>query len=263
MTTKDDARKSRATKKRANGASGRPKGGDAQQANGGLTGKQVLALWELVLKGDGTIASKRSIKLNQSEVKELERARLVTLESGKRRKNDPSYGAKLYLTDAGWAWANRQGLTTRLSRTKAAVPLFEVFLAKIHNYLEVHGLALDHLLRPRRADAEHDGAGAAAVAQPAGPAPNEPASSALEERIRAAYLQATGGALNEYVRLALLRDHLRDMPVEVVDAELIAMQRRGSAVLYPIDDPQRRLPEDDAAALRVSGERRDLLCIKG
>jgi hypothetical protein len=41
------------------------------------------------------------------------------------------------------------------------------------------------------------------------------------------------------------------------------MQERGGAVLYPIDDPQRLRPEDDAAALRVSGERRDLLCIEG
>jgi hypothetical protein len=40
------------------------------------------------------------------------------------------------------------------------------------------------------------------------------------------------------------------------------MQRRGVAVLYPIDDPKRIRPEDHEAALEVLGERRDLFCIK-
>lgn len=39
------------------------------------------------------------------------------------------------------------------------------------------------------------------------------------------------------------------------------MQQRGGAVLYAIDDLQRIRPEDTVAALRVAGERRDLLII--
>ncbi|KYF64287.1 hypothetical protein BE04_38845 [Sorangium cellulosum] len=67
--------------------------------------------------------------------------------------------------------------------------------------------------------------------------------------------------MNEFVRLAQLRAQLGDAPADAVDAALRQMQRQGGAVLYPIDDPQRIRPEDDAAALQVSGERRDLFCI--
>jgi hypothetical protein len=36
----------------------------------------------------------------------------------------------------------------------------------------------------------------------------------------------------------------------------------GTIILYPIDDPQARGVEDDAAALRVAGARRDLVLIE-
>ncbi len=246
MTTQKGA-KSTAIKKQQSPTSEQPTKGDVQEANGGLTGKQVLALWELVIMGDGKTATQRSVKLDQSEVKGLVSARLITIESGPRKK-DPGFGSKLHVTDEGWGWANQKGFAASLPPSRAAVPVLRALLLKVGDYLKMHDLALDHLLRPRRADPE---AGEAA------------APVALEERIRSAYVHVTGGALNQYVRLALLRAQLGDVAVEAVDAELRAMQQRGGAVLYPIDDPQRLRPEDDAAALRVSGERRDLFCIKG
>lgn len=247
MTKKDDAQKSITAKKRTRSAPSAQKSDGAQEANDGLTGKQVLALWELILKGDGKTATQRSVKLDQSEVKGLESARLVTVESGPRKK-DPVYGSKLHVTDEGWGWANQKGFAASLPPSRAAVPVLQALLVKVGDYLKTHDLALDDLLRPRRAD----------------PEPGEAAAPvALEERIRSAYLHVTGGALNQYVRLALLRAQLGDVAVEAIDAELGAMQQRGGAVLYPIDDPQRLRPEDDAAALRVSGERRDLFSIKG
>lgn len=271
MTTRDNASKRLATKKRTNPAPKKQRNGDARGNSGGLTGKQALALWELIITGDGKTATQRSVKLDRSEVEGLVNARLITVENGPR-KIDPMWGSKLYVTDAGWDWANQQGLSVQLSPSRAAVPVLEALLAKIGDYLKVHRLALDHLLRPRRPDASQDGEApvdasrdgeASWAAQSTEPVRGDVAPADLEERIRAAYLQVTGGALNQYVRLALLRAHLRDQPVEAVDAVLRGMQERGGAVLYPIDDPQRLRPEDDAAALRVSGERRDLLCIEG
>lgn len=245
MTSAEDGKKKkRRTRKRPAPASEkRKRAADAPDANGGLTGKQALALWELVLLGDGKSASKRAVKLTPVEVKGLENAGFVTIESG-RTKRGPMWGSKLHLTDEAWAWANQQGLKGHLSRSPVAARLLEKLLGKIGHYLETHDLPLDHVLRPRRAEVE-------------------PAPATLEERIRAAYLRVTGGSLNKYVRLALLRAELRGEPAEAVDAELRAMQQRGGAVLYPIDAPQRLRPEDDAAALRVAGERRDLLCIRG
>lgn len=89
-----------------------------------------------------------------------------------------------------------------------------------------------------------------------------PRSAPVGEQIRASYLRLTGGKLNQYVRLAPLRAEISGVARDAVDAELIAMQQRSEAILYPIDDPQRLRSEDNAAALRVSGERRDLLLLR-
>lgn len=264
MTTKDQSQESAASRKRKGTASSERTSGDAPAANGGLTRMQALALWELIIKGDGTTATQRSVKLEWAEVKGLEGTGLVTVVPG-RTKKGPANGAKLYVTDEGWAWANHQGLKARLSSSKVAVSVLEALLAKIGKYMEVRELALDHVLRPRRPEPEAEpvpkDTAATATQESAVPPPGKAESAALEERIRAAYLRVTGGALNKYVRLALLRAQLGDEPVEAVDAELRQMQQRGGAVLYPIDDPQRIRPEDNVAALRIAGERRDLLCI--
>jgi len=269
MTTKDNVQKSTAPRKRKTPAPKPPKPPkpptkpeDVQKANGGLTGKQALALWELIVMGDAKLVTKLSAKLEQAEVKGLESAGLVTVQR-RPRKTNPNYGSKLYVTDEAWDWANRHGFRAILSRTPVAASVLEALLAKVGAYLEVHDLALHHLLRPRRDEPEPSESAAPASEERIDPAAHEADPAALEGRIRAAYLRVTSGALNQYVRLALLRAELRDEAVDAVDAELRAMQQRGGAILYPLDDPQALRPEDDAAALRVSGERRDLLFIKG
>ncbi|WP_437596881.1 hypothetical protein WMF28_30315 [Sorangium sp. So ce590] len=261
MTTTADAQKKRATKKQTRPAQEKRTASDVERANGGLTGMQVFALWVLLLTGDGKPLSQQKVKLDRAALKGLENRRLITIEPG-RRKKDPAYGAKFHVTDEGWAWANGQGLAAAFARTPSAAMLLEELLARLGRYIEVHGLALDHLLRPRTVEQAATENASTRHETPGASAPRDAEPAAIEEQIRAAYLRVTGGVLNEYVRLALLRAQLGDVPVEAVDTELRQMQRRGGAVLYPIGDPKQILPEDDAAALRVSGERRDLLCIE-
>ena len=52
--------------------------------------------------------------------------------------------------------------------------------------------------------------------------------------------------------LADLRSELADVPRSQLDAELLAMERNHSVVLDPLDDPQERRPDDEAAALNNS-----------
>ena len=85
----------------------------------------------------------------------------------------------------------------------------------------------------------------------------KPPKEDLTTRIKAAYNRVTGGQ-RDHVKLAVLRAELPGESRNLVDDELRAMQRRGEAVLYPIDDPQRITRDDDKAALYVAGERRDL-----
>lgn len=218
---------------------------DAQKNSGMLTPKQALTVWKLILLGDGQSIKRFSPELTQSDLNGLVSAGLCAIQAGPRKK-DPTWGSKLLLTERGWSWANA-GFGAKVSRTPAAAPVLEALLAKVGAYLEVHGLALDNVLRPRRAAPEPE------------PAAGD---SSIEERIRAAYLRASGGKYNEHVRLAQLRAALGAEPASVVDAALLGMQRRGGTVLYPVDDPQALGPEDRAAALFVAGARRDLVCIE-
>lgn len=213
---------------------------DPQAKSDELTSRQSLAMWRLVLLGDGQLLSRFTPKLTKPEEEGLVGAGLCTVELGKNRSR------KIRLTEKGWSWANG-GFTAKVSRTPAAAPVLDALLARVGAYLEVHGLALDDLLRPRRA-APAPGAGAE--------------SSSIEERIRAAYLRATDGRYNEYVRLARLRAELGAESASAVDAALLEMQQKGGTVLYPTNNPQALGPADEAAALRVAGARRDVVCIE-
>jgi len=206
---------------------------DAQKKDDGITPKQALVVWKLLLLGDGQRLSKFTPKLAPRELQGLVGAGLCTVEIGKNRSK------KLRLTEKGWSWANG-GFTVKVSKTPAAAPVLDALLAKVGAYLEVHNLALDDLLRPRRAAPE----------------------TGIEERIRAAYLRVSGGKYNEYVRLARLRAELGADPASAVDAALIEMQQKGGTVLYPTNNPQALGPDDEAAALRVAGARRDVVCIE-
>jgi hypothetical protein len=241
MSKKTEAPKRSAKKKPKDAAPRRPQHYTAPEGNGALTEKQVLALWELIITGDGKVAKDRAVELAPSDVTTLKKLGLVTVEPGPSKKQ-PGRMSKLHVTETGWAWANQQGFMVRLPTMKATAYVLEGLLVKVSDYLKVHELALVNLLRPRPADP---------VAPPA-----------LEERIRAAYVRVTGGVMNESIKLARLRDALGPEPHEAVDEELCQMQQRGSTVLYPIDDPQLLRPEDEGAALRIAGQRRDLVCIR-
>jgi hypothetical protein len=250
MTKPSKGQKSVATAKKKGSPAPKMERRDPKKMNGGLAEKQVLALWELIVTGDGKMAKERLVELKPSDVKSLVNAGLITVENGPRPKQ-PSYMSKIHLADKAWRWANHEGLNVCVPRRGQATALvFEALLVKMGDYLQKRKLGLHQLLAPRAAD----------------PEPVEPAQLAgatLEERIRSAYLRVTGGALNQQIDLAHLRAALGGEPVEAVNEELRHMQERGSIVLYPTDDPQRLRPEDEAAAMRVAGERRDVVAIRG
>ena len=110
-----------------------------------LTPRQALALWELLITGDGQRARKLAVKLNPEEVKALESAGLITVER-----------SKLRATDAGWAWGNGPGLTPSFASCDAAAVarVFEALLVRVGEYLRFHDVPLAYFVRPRRPEPE-------------------------------------------------------------------------------------------------------------
>jgi hypothetical protein len=100
-----------------------------------------------------------------------------------------------------------------------------------------------------------------AATRPARSGPKRSQQAPLEDRIRAAYLRVTGGVYNEQIKIVRLRAGLQGEDRDAVDAALLRMQQQRNAILYQIDDPYRLRPEDEAAALRVAGTRKDLVAI--
>ena len=85
------------------------------------------------------------------------------------------------------------------------------------------------------------------------------ADSEIEARIRAAYLACTGGALNQRVFLARLRERLPDVERGALDAGLAALHLSGKAELSGTDNPFELTPADRAGGLEFKGETKYVL----
>lgn len=121
-------------------------------------------------------------------------------------------------------------------------------------------------LAPKIVDAKQSPAKKPAVknvdAQP--PPAKKPTNShrTPSERIRLAALELAGGQPRTRVRLRDLRARLDDVPRAQLDRELMELQRKGSLVLYRIDDPTDVTKDDELAALQVAGFPRHILYLE-
>lgn len=110
----------------------------------------------------------------------------------------------------------------------------------------------------RRAKADQKAQAAAEKASGGAPAARKraPAPAAMRKRIDAAYFDITGGERDQSVRLALLRDKLRDLDPAAVDAALgrILAGQHPKATLMRHDDPRQVGPADTEAAYSPAGE---------
>ena len=136
-------------------------------------------------------------------------------------------GRDLWLeaTEKGWAWA-QDHLDADLPERAAAASVLQAWLTRLKTYLAAQNLTLAEFLAPRaRLD------------------------------LRAAYLQASGGALNQRVRLSALRAACGRTDRTALDAALTAAHGRDGLHLSGSDNPPELTAEDHAAALDYKGER--------
>jgi hypothetical protein len=191
-----------------------------------LTKMQTLILWALIARpGAGAFQKDIKPEVKKPDRDTLEKAGLI--EVSKRSRS-----FWLAVNDRGWDFA-AQNLDAALpSGSTAGCEILRAWLARLKIFLEVKNFALAEVLAP----------------QPSA----VPAS--LPERIRAAYLECSGGKLNQRIFLSALREKLPAVDRAALDDALTAMHARDGMHLSGTDNPRELTPENRAAALDYKGE---------
>lgn len=197
---------------------------------------QVLFLFKLLCTGEEPKKGDAQPKLKTAERDALRDMGLIAYE--KRKAANGRAAEHIVLTDAAWAWAAAH-LDAPFSMTPNGARALAGLLPRLKAYLDRTGTPLAELLAPpdTAAVTEHD----------------------LPAVIRAAYLACTGGKWNVRVFLRDLRPLLAQFGREEVDAALLAMQQAGGLVLYTNENPGEIGPDDEAAAVNVLGELRQVV----
>lgn len=185
----------------------------------GISERALVFLFELVFSGREAKMS----ELDKTHREALLRAGLIELE----KRGRTTY---LHASDKGWTWVDEH-LAADLKRTQARAA-FVALLARVRDYLRAQDLPLAEFVRPRRAQTE---------------------ALPIEQLVRNACLSLGSGTTRTRVRLADLRGALPALSRTQLDDALLEMMRRRELALFPIDNRRELKPEDDGAALDLSG----------
>ena len=227
-----------------------------------LTPTQTLILWYLLGRGGSAWLMDIRPEPRTAKVwRDLERAGLVMSEKrhrearptkGPHKSRGSARGVKnprqtnslwIEVTDAGWAWANSNLSSPVPAKTLSAGPILQAWLTRLHAFMERRGITLAEIV------------GAVSDSNNV----DRETQTALETRIRQAYLQVTGGAWNQRVRLSDLRGLLGGVERSALDAALLKMQQAARLVLFRLDNQREITDEDRQAALLLGGEPRHVL----
>ncbi len=160
---------------------------------------------------------------------------------GKRRVK----AGHLVLEERAWDFAI-ENLGKALPKTPLSASLLEKVLARLGASIASGSYSLAEFVR---GDAAVDGVTEVDAAPP------------TEEEVRAACLSLGGGTTGKRIRLAALRDKVPARR-ESLDSLLQAMQQAGQLVLFKLDNPAEITPEDEQAALVISGYPRHLVYLE-
>lgn len=215
-----------------------------------LNPRQTLVLWALLGMGGGAAQKDLGFPLAPRDRDALKKAGLVAVEKGAR-------GAiRLEVTDSGWDWASRHldaALPSGRNATKAGTPILQAWLERLAAYVRVRGVPLAEVLSISA------GAGEAAPGSPEAEATEVP-YEALRDRVREAYLAATGGRMGSSVPLSRIRAALPEIGRHTLDAVLLRMHAEPGATLMSLANPADIAAERDAA-IGVHGREMHILWI--
>jgi hypothetical protein len=207
---------------------------------------QTMLIFRLVFTGESPKLSELQPRLTPVNRRdELVRAGLIRLEKRGRTTH-------VTATAKARDWTGRHLTAAFSARSNSVAPTLKAALEKMHDFMCREGVLFDAFLRagPRR--------GNGVITTKKDHQVFEQEDSA-HEIIRSAYAGLTGGYWNTRVRLADLRDQLSELPREVLDRYLLAMQQTGRLALYSLDDPREVTEADRDAALSILGHHRHIV----
>jgi hypothetical protein len=203
-----------------------------------LTEMRTLMLWALLTKPRGAGLQKDI----RPEMKKADRDALVS--EGLIASVAKSRPIMLEVTDKGWAWAGDHLDAELPKRSVYGAAILQAWLKQLKTFMAAKGFVLADVLAPAATPPELRGD-----------------YSALRERIRQSYLDASGDRLNQRVFLNLLRDRLGDVDRSVLDDALRKMHLEGGAHLSGSDNPPEITSAIRDASLDFKGERMFVLWI--
>jgi len=207
-----------------------------------MTNNQQLTIWQLLLTGEEPKISELRPKLSPAQRTQLQQAGLIEIEKRGRASH-------VILTDKAWLWAMEQDVTGMgKSKSPVAAQMLENILQRLTHFLQLQEISLAEFLYPQPSVAPEP----ITVMDTIG----------IEQRIRSAYTQLSGGTYDVRIRLADLRLHLADISREQLDSTLRAMQLEGKLVLMHLDDPLDRNNTDDEAAINIGGRTHHIVYLR-
>ena len=213
--------------------------------------KQTLALWSMLFARSAEqrepAQSRTSPKLEKHERDPLIRAGWLDTERRGRATH-------LIPTERAWAFAAEHLDSPLPAKSQSATPVLVDVLAHVGSLLARQGLSLAQLVAPPARDDAHDEAVTEAEL-------TDRTATDLTERVLTVARRISGGRRSR-VRLSSLRSALGDISRGALDESLVRLQKSGALVLYPIDDPLDRTPDDEAASLSLGGRPRHILYVE-
>jgi hypothetical protein len=207
--------------------------------------RQALLMWALLSSENGGAYQMDLKPKPEAAVRDaLKGAGLIEWRKVPRGRSRPIW---MEVTEKGWGWAN-----DNLGHTlPAGAEILHRWLVKLDAYMKAHDLALADVLGTQVSQNGANGDKPRIIVR----------SGTLRDRIRAAYLEATGGRFNTRALLKDIRARLADVERGALDEALKTMQREDDALLYPLDNHAEITDADRAAAISFADEPRHILWI--
>jgi hypothetical protein len=223
-----------------------------------LTPQQTMLLWTLLAEGGEAWQQDIKPPVDAKVRAALQQARLVETRTQKNARNKRAL--LISVTDSGWAFANEHLAAPLPDKVQGAAPVLQKWLTRLQGFMRQRGVTLADIFAPLPGPplpgpqlpgppvsglSNHDAA--------------ETALDTLPDRIRQAYLRASGGVFSQRVHLHALRGMLQDVDRKTLDDTLVEMMRHHELMLYGLDYRAGITADDQLAAVTVGGDSKHVL----